>query len=145
MIDEKILDTKWNDWSSDSLYLWNGDTLYVAKEGDGSNLDFRDKEAGWHDYWYTEVYAMGGDGAIQEDGGIWLERELIMDHGHTIRSVIDRLMECDLWADDWQLLDAEQGDRLQGLFDETIVQRAKSNQARRNVEQFIAGMKGEER
>lgn len=106
------LDMKWNDYDSDTLYLWNGSDLFVITEGSGDNLSTEDEEEGYVDYWMTECYGEGTDG----DGGQWLETELITDIDYTIQGVIDRIMECDLWDDDWIVLDDDIGSSLEDKF-----------------------------
>ena len=32
------LDKKWNDYSSDTLFLWNGSVVFKISEGTGENL-----------------------------------------------------------------------------------------------------------
>ena len=98
---------RWNDYPSDTLYLWNGKTLFVIAEGTGDNLWQEDIDAGYNDYWMTESY--GEDGG---DGGQWLEKTLIHDINYTIQGVMDRMMECDLWDDSWVILDPEYGEEL---------------------------------
>ena len=39
------LNMKWNDYPSDTLYLWNGDTIFRIAEGTGDNLSEEDEEA----------------------------------------------------------------------------------------------------
>jgi len=43
---------------------------------------------------------------------MWLETELISDIDYTIQGVLDRMMTCDLWEDDWEVLDTEKGREL---------------------------------
>jgi len=108
------LNMKWNDYDSDRLYLWNGDTLFIISEGCGDNLLDEDMEKGYVDYWMTEYYAEGGGG----DGGQWLETELIANIDYTIQGVIDRMMECDLWDDDWTVIDEDVGLELYEKYEE---------------------------
>ena len=105
------LNTKWNDYPSYALYLWNGETVFMIAEGDGYNLFDEDVEAGYKDYWMTE-YASKDEG----NGGQWMETELISDLDYTIQGVIDRLCECDLWKDDWKIIDADLGEKLLDRF-----------------------------
>lgn len=98
---------KWNDYPSDTLYLWNGNTIFRISEGTGDNLWPEDEEAGYKDYWMTEYY-----GSDESNGGQWLETELIRDIDYTIQGVIDRLMTCDLWEDNWEILDEEKGEEI---------------------------------
>lgn len=101
------LNMKWNDYPSDTIYLWNGYTIFRIAEGTGDNLSEEDEEAGYKDYWMTE-YVSKGD----SDGGMWLETELISDIDYTIQGVLDRLMECDLWEDNWEIIDEDLGDEM---------------------------------
>ena len=105
------LNSKWNDHEGD-LYLWNGKTLFKIAEGDGSNLWAEDEEQGYVDYWVTYI-------ASKEfgDGGMWMETELISQKDYTIQGVIDRLMECDLWDDEWKVIDEELGEILYEAFE----------------------------
>lgn len=106
------LNSKWNDHEGD-LYLWNGETLFKIAEGDGSNLWAEDEEQGYVDYWMTYI-------ASKEfgDGGMWMETELISQKDYTIQGVIDRLMECDLWDDEWKVIDEELGEDLCEVFEQ---------------------------
>ena len=101
------MNMKWNDYPYDALYLWNGETIFRILEGDGSNLWPEDEEAGYKDYWITEYYRKD-----YGNGGMWLETELITDIDYTIQGVLDRMMTCDLWEDDWEILDTEKGREL---------------------------------
>ena len=108
------LNMKWNDYSSDTLYLWNGNTVFKIAEGNGSNLLKEDEEEGYIDYWMTD-YASNEDG----NGGQWLETELISDIDYTIQGVIDRMMECDLWDDVWTIIDMNLGELLIDFFEKS--------------------------
>ena len=114
MSDDTLLfkDMKWNDYSSDTLYLWNGTTLFRIAEGDGSNLWEEDREAGYKDYWITEYRDL--DNA---NGGQWLETDYIKNLDYTIQGVMERLYDCDLWEDDWIVLSEDLGDELLDAFD----------------------------
>ena len=101
------LNMKWNDYKSDTLYLWNGSELFRIAEGSGDNLLPQDEEEGYVDYWLTDWYSQD-DG----NGGQWMEKKLIADIDYTIQGVIDRISECDLWDDDWVILDEKAGDSL---------------------------------
>ncbi len=103
---------KWNDYTSDTLYLWNGTELYKIAEGDGSNLFLSDEEEGYKDYWLTDIASK-----TEGDGGQWMETELISDIDYTIQGVIDRMTECDLWEDDWKVIDEDLGDKLMQGFE----------------------------
>lgn len=107
------LNMKWNDYPSDILYLWsaNEKTIFRIFEGDGENLLAEDIAEGYKDYWMTDFIT--GDGYC--DGGQWMETELISDLDYTIQGVLNRMMECDLWEDDWEILDEDFGEE---LFDE---------------------------
>lgn len=107
------LDMKWNNYDSDTLYLWNGTELFKIAEGTGDDLYEEDKENGYVDYWMTECYGEGSGG----DGGQWMETRLISDIDYTIQGVIDRMMECDLWDDDWIVLDDDIGESLEDKFE----------------------------
>lgn len=100
------LNMKWNDYSSDTLYLWDGETIFMISEGTGDNLWDEDVDAGYLDYWMTESYSFNEDTC---DGGQWMETKLIRDMDYTIQGVIDRLMECDLWDSNWEILDDDTG------------------------------------
>lgn len=106
------LNSKWNDNEGD-LYLWNGKTLFKIAEGDGSNLWAEDEEQGYVDYWVTYIASTEFG-----DGGMWMETELISQKDYTIQGVIDRLMECDLWDDEWKVIDEELGEDLYEAFEE---------------------------
>lgn len=106
------LSMKWNDYPSDSLYLWNGDVLYVATE-DQQNVLEEDEAKGYKDSWVVDMYSITEE---VPQGGQWMEREYISDIGYTIRDVIDRLGRCDLWEDKWQVLEPSVGSTMQNLF-----------------------------
>lgn len=105
---KSFFDTKWVDYPSDSLYLFNGEVVFQIQQGSGDNLLPEDVEEGYVDYWNT--YTTNGD------GGMWLERKLISACDYTIRDVIERAKECDLVGDDWRVI--ENPDVGQALFEE---------------------------
>jgi len=105
---------KWNDYPSDTLYLWNGDTLFVISEGSGNNLSPEDEEEGYVDYWMTNIYGMDRP----EDGCQWMETELIRKIDYTIQGVIDRIKIFDLWEDNWKVLEPTDGEKLLSAFEE---------------------------
>ena len=113
MISEEMKNTKWNDYPSDTLYLWNGNTVFIISEGSGENFTEEDEEEGYKDYWMTNYYSRE-DG----DGGQWMETELIKDIDYTIQGVLDRLMECDLWEDNWEIIDKDLASELCDAFEE---------------------------
>ena len=103
------LNMKWNDYDSDTLYLTNGNgAVFVISEGCGDNLLDEDIKEGYKDYWMTSWYEDGEE----EDGGQWMEEEMIRDIDYTIQGVIDRISECDLWDDDWEVLDNEEAEMM---------------------------------
>ncbi len=104
MVDTSV---KWNDYPSGTLYLWNGQDLYIVAEGTGDNLTAEDEENGYKDYWMTECYTLNRD-----DGGQWLETEFIQEIDYTLQGVIARMMTCDLWEDEWQIISEDQGQEL---------------------------------
>lgn len=125
-------------WNGEDLYLWNGkDTLFRISEGTGDNLFAEDVEAGYADYWMTEWYTITDDCELKADGGQWMETKLIRDKYHTVGDVINRLMECDLWEDDWRLLDMETGEELYRRFDEWCTSLAKANTDGWRVSEFV--------
>ena len=107
------LSMKWNDYPSDSLYLWNGDVLYVATE-DQQNVLEEDEAKGYKDSWVVDMYSITEE---VPQGGQWMEREYISDIGYTIRDVIDRLGRCDLWEDKWKVLEPSVGSTMRDLFE----------------------------
>ena len=98
------MNMKWNDYPSDVLFLWDGETLFRIAEGSGDNLFDEDIEEGYVDYWLTDYYNFN-DG----NGGQWLETKYIRDIDYTIQGVLDRLKECDLWDSDWKIIDEDTG------------------------------------
>ena len=125
-------------WSGEDLYLWNGkDTLFRISEGTGDNLFAEDVEAGYADYWMTEWFTITADCELEADGGQWMETELILDKYHTVGAVLDRVMECDLWEDDWRLLEMETGEELYRRFDEWCTSLAKANTDGWRVSEFV--------
>lgn len=106
------LDKKWNDYSSDTLFLWNGSVVFRISEGTGENLWEEDIRQGYKDYWVTDWA-----GTDVGDSGIWLEKECISVIDYTIQGVIDRLKECDLWEDNWKVIDEDIGEQLLEQFE----------------------------
>lgn len=108
---------KWNDYKSDTLYLWSKEeeTLFIISEGTGENLLDEDIAEGYVDYWMTDSYDKE---RFCEEGGQWLEKKMIYDIDYTIQGVIDRMMTCDLWMADWEVIDEETGEELRDLFHE---------------------------
>lgn len=121
------LNTKWNDYPSAVLYLWDGETIFRIAEGDGLNLLDDDIENGYVDYWMTDYYDFE-DG----NGGQWMETKLISDIDYTIQGVIERIKECDLWDSDWKIINKSVGDTLFNAFENYYTNR---NQARYYNEQ----------
>ena len=107
------MNMKWNDYVGDTIYLWNGDTLYGISEGNGSALTYEDEEEGYVDYWMTDIVSK-----TYGDGGQWMETKLIRDIDYTIQGVIDRILECDLWESDWRVIDEKLGDELLEAFED---------------------------
>ena len=140
-MDKNILNTKWNDYPSDTLYLWDGKTIFRIAEGTGDNLFPEDEEEGYVDYWMTDYYDFN-DG----NGGQWMETKLIQDIDYTIQGVIDRIKECDLWDSDWEIIDENMGDYIFNSFEnyymhrnETRYHNAKSDELKREIENFMKG------
>ena len=127
MISGIDLNMKWNDYAStisDTLYLWNGNELFIIAEGTGDNLLDEDIKEGYKDYWMTECYSKRDECG---DGGQWMETELISEIDYTIQGVIDRIYECDLWEDDWEVLDKDLGGSLQEAFQDYYEAEARIN------------------
>lgn len=123
MIDMNI---KWNKYPSDTLYLWDGETIFRITEGSGDNLFPEDEENGYIDYWLTDYYNFNNG-----DGGQWMETELISNIDYTIQGVINRIKECDLWESNWKIIDEEVGKILFDAFDNYYMYK---NKARYNNE-----------
>ena len=114
-------ETKWSDYPGDSLYLWNGKVLYVATEDFGFNLSGEDASKGYKDSWVVDIYTTDPyeyDWIPQ--GGQWMESELISNLNYTIEGICERLLDCDLWKDDWQILDPEIGSILHAAFEKLV-------------------------
>ena len=109
------LETKWNDYDSDTLYLISKDKdrLIVIKEGDGSNLLPEDESQGYKDYWYVTEYDL--EEMVEDDGMQWLETELITDINYTIEDVIKRNGYS---LDYYLVLDNIFGEELQEILDD---------------------------
>lgn len=105
--------TKWNDYSNGSLYLWNGDVLYVATQ-DSNNVTEEDEARGYMDSWVVDIYSTTEE---VPQGGQWMETKMIEDLDYTIQGVMDRLGGCDLWKDDWRILEPDIGEVLQMAFE----------------------------
>ena len=140
-MDKNILNTKWNDYPSDVLYLWNGETIFRIAEGNGTNLLDDDIENGYVDYWMTDYYDFK-----EGKGGQWMETELISDIDYTIQGVIDRIKECDLWESNWEIIDEDMGDYIFNSFEnyymhrnETRYHNAKSDELKKEIESFMKG------
>lgn len=121
------MNMKWNDYPSDVLYLWNGEDLFKILEGSGCNLLEGDIEEGYADYWMTECNADGG--------GQWMETQLISEIDYTIQGVIDRMSECDLWDDDWEVLDEDLGSELEIAMDNSNIAQARLNYLLRKIKE----------
>ena len=126
-------------WNGENLYLWNGkDTLFCISEGTGDNLLAEDIEAGYADYWMTDWFELDDDGAdLETDGGQWMETKPIREKYHTIGEVIDRMTECELPNDEWQLLDEEAGEELYCRFDKLCTATAAMHTADWEVREYI--------
>lgn len=98
---------KWNDYESETLYLWNGNVLYVATEEDETGtLE--------ENCWVVDIYSCGEE---VPQGGCWTEDKPIKDLDYTIQGVMDRLGDCDLWKSDWRILEPDIGNVLQMAFE----------------------------
>ena len=127
------INMKWNDYPSDTLYLWNGNTLFIISEGTGCNLSFEDIEAGYEDYWMTEICSKDETSY----GGQWMETELISKIDYTIQGVIDRIKECDLWEDNWKIIDYEHGEILFNALEKYSEIKTKFDSAKDELEKAI--------
>jgi len=109
------LGMKWNDYKekygTDSLYLWNGYTLFVIVEGTGDNLLPEDEENGYVDYWMTNYY--NDDDA---DGGQWMETNLIAEIDYTIQGVINRILQCS--DSDWVFIEPKLGEETMDAYED---------------------------
>lgn len=128
------LNMKWNDYSSDTLYLWDGETIFRIAEGTGDNLLDEDVDAGYLDYWMTESYSFNEDAC---DGGQWMETQLIRDIDYTIQGVIDRLMECDLWDSNWEILDDDTGNELFHFYEEYYIHKREIRFYKKHIDKLI--------
>ena len=115
------MNMKWNDYSSDTLYLWDGKTVFRIAEGIGDNLWPEDIERGWVDYWLTDYYSFD-----DADGGQWMETKLIHDKDYTIQGVINRMKECDLWESNWKVISQDVGESLVDDFESYYSEKNKS-------------------
>lgn len=107
--------TKWADYPGDTLYLWNGDVLYTAHE-DSVNVLESDKAEGYKDSWVVDIYSLSNPDWLPQ-GGQWMESEYISDMNYTIEGITNRLIDCDLWKDDWTILDPNVGEIIKDLFE----------------------------
>lgn len=133
------LDTKWNDYPSNVLYLWDGETIFRIAEGNGTNLLDDDIENGYVDYWITDYYNLKNG-----NGGQWMETKLISDIDYTIQGVIDRIKECDLWDSDWKIISEDVGDTLINAFENLFIyrQQARYNNKRADEQkEYILNLK----
>ena len=99
---------KWEDYPSDTLYLWNGSVLYTATADDYNVIDY-DRMRGYIDSWVVDIYSLTED---VPQGGQWMEQKRISDMDYTIQDIMDRLGQCDLWQDDWRILEPDLGSNL---------------------------------
>lgn len=125
---------KWSEYKGSTLYLWNGDTLYAATE-DSENIHEIDEAMGYKDSWIVDIYTLQGE---VPQGGQWMETEMISDLDYTLEGIIDRLSECDLWEDDWQILDPFVGRKLQFLFLHVEEYANALRKSRKQLEDFLA-------
>ena len=93
---QDVLDIKWSEYcekyQTDHLYFANSDQSVVmtVSEGDGTNLEAKDEEEGYVDYWYVEQYDKEG----RECGGGFLYlTDPIVVTDPKIRNVIDLLSD----------------------------------------------------
>lgn len=132
------LNMKWNDYSSDTLYLWDGETIFMIAEGTGENLWDEDVDAGYLDYWMTESYSFNEDTC---NGGQWMETKLIRDIDYTIQGVIDRLMECDLWDSNWEILDNDTGYNLFSTYENYYQHRNEMRFYKEQINKLTSSLK----
>ena len=111
------LNMKWNDYPSDTLYLYNGEDLFkITQNTTDENLSDEDIDEGYKDSWMTDIFRE----KYGLYGGQWMETELISDIDYTLQGVIDRMMECDLWDDNWEIIDEDLGDKLSDCFEKYL-------------------------
>lgn len=119
---------KWSEYKGDTLYLWNGDTLYTATEEDESTtLE--------EDCWLVDIYSLYEP---VPQGGCWIEDVPIKDSDYTIKGIMERLKGCDLWEDNWTVLDPEIGETLRSGFEIVIHHKIMWKMAKENLEDFLA-------
>lgn len=106
--------TKWSEYPSDTLYLWNGDVLYMARE-DSENISEVDVAEGYKDSWIVDIFSISDEDWLPP-GGRWMESDRISDMNYTIEGITNRLLDCDLWKDDWKILDPKIGEALRAAF-----------------------------
>ena len=127
-----------NEHSTDKLYFYDGYTFVTIAEGDGSNLDYEDEEAGYVDYWYAEVYTrdLGNCG-----GGLLLLKEYISAQNQTLTEIVKFLkknkdafdgigtpiLDC--------LIDPEEGEKLEEEFEEIEARKIAEAKARLKKEE----------
>ena len=131
------LNKKWNDYPSDTLYLWDGETIFKIAEGTGDNLWDEDIEEGYVDYWMTESYSFNEHAC---DGGQWMETKLIRDIDYTIQGVIDRLMKCDLWDSNWEILDEDTGDELFSAYEDYYYHRKQMRSYKEQIDKLTTNI-----
>lgn len=131
------LSMKWNDYkneyNTDSLYLWNGYTLFVITEGTGDNL-LPEDEDGYVDYWMTYYY-----NDDDEDGGQWMEENLIAEIDYTIQGVINRILQCDLWYSDsdWVLIEPKLGEETMDAYEDYYTRRNFLRYMKQNINNML--------
>jgi len=94
-------DVHWNDFDASELFLCNDEYLFIIHEGDGTNIDETDEERGYVDYWLTSY--IDGNGNITM-GGQWMETKSIAESNYTIKQLIERMYDCDLWKSNWRVI-----------------------------------------
>ena len=118
------LNMKWNGYKEGRLCLWNGSELYIATpEYDDSIIDYDDDDYE-ENCWIVDVYGVD-DNIIQ--GGCWTEEKPIKEIDYTIQGVIDRLGECDLWADNWKFVPKEEAYEFMDLIEDYWSANRKKN------------------
>ncbi len=115
----------------------DGKMLYVVEEGSGDNLWEEDIEAGYVDYFNSYLYDI--EKKIELDGGMWLEKQLIVDRQYTIEELIERMKECDApnFLEDWKVLDNKEGERMMSEIEEGMFRRLQDDKGRMVGRSFV--------
>lgn len=70
------------------LYIPSTGDIFIISEGDGCNLDTEDRENGYVDYVYYDIYGVCEDGLQEKDGGMIMCEQPVREKYNTLQDAV---------------------------------------------------------